>query len=382
MVKVIKIMKICHITSVHSRNDVRIFQRECTSLAKDPENEVIFICCDGKDREEKSNVKIISYSNIELTKKERLKLLFFNQRFIDYLQALHADFYQFHDFELSEIGRKLARRGNKVIFDSHENWIGNVAHLFSKKRNSILNKLVRKFIDSYYKFTLKRFSAVFTVSPNMVDDLKKYTRNVYFVPNYPSVKGIQNRVIDNLSNNEFVFQGTVYDISNQETIVKALQRLKNNSTYKIIGKISESLKSNVEKLDQKKRVNILGWISPEELNVQMSNSIAGMVILDYSVVCCYEEGQLGSNKIFEYMKIGLPVICTDFKLWKELIIDKYCCGIAIPPQNVEKMKDAMEYIISNKEEAVEMGKRGQEAIIKEFNWELYEDEFVNRYKIL
>lgn len=373
-------MKICHITSVHPRNDVRIFLRECVSLAKDPGNEVILVCCDGKSNEEKSNVKIVSYSDKELTKKERLKLLFLNKKLINYLRALNADIYQFHDFELIEVGRKLAQKGNKVIFDSHENWQGNVAYLFSKKRNSVLNKLVRSFIDVYYKYTLKRFSAVFSVSPNMVNDLKKYTEKVYFVPNYPSTKGIQARNNYNSIDNEFVYQGTVYSISNQEVITKALQNIKNNVTYKIIGKISDTLKNNIEKIDKKKLVDIFGWISPEELNLQMSRSIAGIVVLDYSVVCCYEEGQLGSNKIFEYMKIGLPVICTDFKLWKDLIIDKYHCGIAIPPQNIDKMTEAIEYIVSNREEAFEMGKRGQDAILKEFNWERYEDEFVNRYK--
>lgn len=374
-------MKICHITSAHPRNDVRIFLRECTSLAKDFENEVILVCCDGKKEEEKSKVKIISYSNIELSKKERAKLLVFNGKFIDYLIKIDADIYQFHDIELIEIGRKLAKKGKKVIFDSHENWQDNIAHMFSKKRGAILYKFVKQLIGFYYRNTLKKFVAIFSVSPNMVSDLKKYTEKVYLVPNYPSVNGIQIRTDYNSIKNEFIYQGTVYSISNQKIIVTALQQMKNSTHYKIIGKLSEDLKNDIRKLDIKKMVNIYGWISPEELNDHMFTSLAGLVVLDYSVVCCYEEGQLGSNKIFEYMKMGLPVICTDFKLWKELIIDKYNCGIAIPPQNVDKMKEAMEYIISHRDEAIQMGIRGQEAILKEFNWERYEKEFVNRYKI-
>ena len=42
----------------------------------------------------------------------------------------------------------------------------------------------------------------------------------------------------------------------------------------------------------------------------------------------YKKGTLGNNKIFEYMYYGLPIICTDFDLWKE-IIDKYKCGIYV-----------------------------------------------------
>ena len=33
-------MKICHVTSAHKSNDIRIFKKECVSLAKEEENEV------------------------------------------------------------------------------------------------------------------------------------------------------------------------------------------------------------------------------------------------------------------------------------------------------------------------------------------------------
>lgn len=371
-------MKICHITSAHKRYDARIFLRECVSLAKVPDNEVILVCCDGKPEELKEGIRIISYSSEKMPKKARFKLLYNNRSFIDYLLQLDADVYQFHDFELIEVGRKLARKSRNVIFDSHENWPGYVAELIAKPY-SWLYGIVVKLIGCYYKRILNNFKAIFSVSPNMVDELQKFTSTpVYMVPNYPFANGmVPSQHLD--KKNIFVYQGTVYSISNQITVAKAIQNI-NDASYNIIGTISEQLKYNVQQTDINGKVEFTGWITPEELDNRMSECLAGIVVLDYAPACCGKEGQLGSNKIFEYMKMGLPVICTDFDLWQSMIIDKYQCGISIPPQNVEKMEEAMKYMISHKNEAFEMGRRGQRAIQEEFCWELYEREFVDRYE--
>ena len=50
-------MKICHVTSAHNSSDVRIFEKECTSLAKLPEN-VVYLISPGSSYI-KNNVKII-----------------------------------------------------------------------------------------------------------------------------------------------------------------------------------------------------------------------------------------------------------------------------------------------------------------------------------
>ena len=78
-------MKICHITSAHTRNDGRIFKRECLAIAK-YSNEVILVCCDGKGNVSEDGVTITSYTNKKLSKLQRGKLLFFNKKFLKYLR--------------------------------------------------------------------------------------------------------------------------------------------------------------------------------------------------------------------------------------------------------------------------------------------------------
>lgn len=50
-------MKVCHITSGHSRYDARIFRKQCRTLAQNGIDTVL-VCCDGKGEEKKMAFKL------------------------------------------------------------------------------------------------------------------------------------------------------------------------------------------------------------------------------------------------------------------------------------------------------------------------------------
>jgi glycosyltransferase involved in cell wall biosynthesis len=68
------------------------------------------------------------------------------------------------------------------------------------------------------------------------------------------------------------------------------------------------------------------------------------------------------------MEAGLPVIASNFPLWRQ-IIEKYDCGILVDPLNPLEISDAMRWILDHPEEAIKMGARGREAVLREFNWD-------------
>jgi glycosyltransferase involved in cell wall biosynthesis len=69
------------------------------------------------------------------------------------------------------------------------------------------------------------------------------------------------------------------------------------------------------------------------------------------------------------MAIGLPVVTSNFKLYKD-IIEKYNCGICIDPLNPYDVAKAIEFIFKNPEKAKEMGKNGKNIIVKKYNWDI------------
>lgn len=370
--------KICIVSTCAGRYDIRVYVKEACTLAKHGYR-VELLCADGKTDEYINGVNIRSLTDHKLSKKERLKLLFCQSDFCKSILETEADIYQLHDLELFFLGLKLRRRSKKVIFDLYENWEGYVGEISWIPK--IFRKLVSKSLTLCYKLFLNKFNAVLTVSPNMLENLKQYADNVVLLPNYPIIDDRKD-TLDSERRDEFIYAGTVYSFSQQDLIVNSLELLPEHVKYNMVGRISDTYKERLEKLKGWSHVNFPGWITKEELDDMYRRSLAGIIVFDYSPVCCYEEGQMGSNKIFEYMQAGLPVICTDFKLWKELIIDKYKCGICVDPHDSNAIYLAMKYMLENKEEAIEMGKRGRKAVEEEFNWNVGEEDFIKLYRNL
>ena len=92
-------------------------------------------------------------------------------------------------------------------------------------------------------------------------------------------------------------------------------------------------------------------------------------------------GTLGNTKLFEFMEAKLPVICSNYLLWKE-IIDKYECGLYVDPNNVDEIRNAIEFIINNPEKAQKMGENGRQAVLNEFNWDTQEKVLIELYERL
>ena len=74
------------------------------------------------------------------------------------------------------------------------------------------------------------------------------------------------------------------------------------------------------------------------------------------------------NKIFEYMAAGIPVIGSNFQLWKE-IIENNDCGICVDPTKPKEIAKAIEFIQENPMKAKEMGKRGRKKVLDKYNWQ-------------
>ena len=73
------------------------------------------------------------------------------------------------------------------------------------------------------------------------------------------------------------------------------------------------------------------------------------------------------NKIFEYMAAGLPVIGSNFPLWKELI-EGNACGLCVNPTQPSEIAAAIHYLASHPEQALQMGANGKKMVQNTYNW--------------
>lgn len=372
-------IKVCHFSSVHSIDDMRIFAKECTSLATSDYDVTWIACGDIAFQDIKNGVKRIS---LIVPVKNRL------QRFLKRANAVYkkaievdADIYHFHDPELIPYALKLKYMGKKVIFDSHEDVPNDI------KNKTYLNPLVKNFLFGSYKIFeyvfIRKFDAVITVTPHIVDKLKKLNSNTYQITNYPLIdkKDEEKLVYNNEKFNipTLFFAGGVTELWMHENIIKALDKIDFEIKYIIAGNSTESYLNDLKKLSSWKKCEYLGVIPYSLVQDYYSKAHVGLALLKYPKDDKDRLGTLGNTKLFEIMLAGLPVICTDFILWKQ-IVEENRCGLCIQPDCTDAIAEAITQLFTNRDTSNKMGMKGNEMIKEKYNWYTQEVILINLYK--
>lgn len=365
-------LKIAHLTSVHADNDIRIFYKECTSLAEHG-YDVTEITLNGNPRTE-NGVKIISAL---FKPKSRLDRILKSAKLM-YKMAVDvdADIYHFHDPELLRVGLKLKRLGKIVIYDAHED---TPRQLLTKPYlNQFLRKIISFFYERHENYIAKRLDAVVTVTPHLVNRYKLINTNTVQISNYPLIDEIETEdlsQIQALKENSVCYIGGV---SEERGILQMMQGAQiSNTRLAVAGKWNPGLKEKMSTQNEWDNVNDVGFLNREELKSLKNKSIAGLVTL------LPRTNYISSFpiKMFEYMSAGIPVIASNFPLW-ESIIKEIDCGICIDPTDPQAISDAIIFLKENKDKALEMGKKGRTAIKDKLNWNVEKEKLFQLYESL
>lgn len=363
--------KICHMTSVHKRDDTRIFHKECKTLAKEG-YDVYLLVNDTESAEEIDGVKIITTNLFPKSRWER----FFKSHKKLFKKALEvdADIYHFHDPDLLFMGLKLKKKGKRVIFDSHENVREDI------KDKTYIPKMLRNLISRIYslieEYVLKRIDAVIGVDPEQMVLLKRIGHNATMVSNFPTLLESEDEKSNEKSG--ICFAGGIVPQWSHEMILNVLDKV--GVVYKMCGPVDADYLEKLERHPNWKNVEYLGRINHEEVLGFLKNSVIGMALLK-PMNNMGKDGTLGCNKIFEYMRAGIPLIATNFPLWKN-IIDEYECGICVDINSEEEVTKAIQYLIQNAGVAEKMGENGKKAFLEKYNWETQALSLKELYKRL
>lgn len=367
-------IKVCYFTS-KSASDVRVFEKECTSLVK-AGYEVYLVSPNAKE-EIKNGVHIIS---VPYEKGGLFNRLFTLPKLL-YKKALSLDanIYHFNDPASLPYGLKLKRKGKKVIFDSFED---HPTLIFEKKSLPyFFQYLISKVYSLYEYYNCKNFDGIITCYHWTQDRLSKACENSQLVFNFPILKEdvVHKEATLGIS---ICYAGLFSRMWYIENILTALIQI-DDIQFNLAGNPADRSYLNTLKNNAGwQKVNYLGQIEHREVydKVYSKSSIA-MALLDYIPLCKGNVGNLSNNKLFEYMKAGLPVICTDFILWKE-VVEKNNCGICVNPRNINEIADAIKYLSENPDIAKQMGENGRNVVLDKYNWQCEEKKLLDVYQSL
>lgn len=350
-------MKVCHMTSAHGEEDVRIFHKECVSLARAGYD--VYLVERGKSYD-KDGVHILGVGEISGS---RWKRMTGGARKV-YRRALEvdADIYHFHDPELLPYGLKLKRKGKKVIFDSHENTLESI--LEKQWIPSPVRKIIYKWFEREQRTVCGKCDAVITVTPSMVSFFREINKVSVQVSNFPI---LQDKTEEpDFQSKSIAFAGGISPQWEHHIILRVMEKIP-DCRYRLSGSGESGYLNLLRNMPAWDRVDYLGKIPHASVSHELARCSVGMALLKPSRNSDWHNGTIGNTKIFEEMMAGLPVICTDFKLWKEFV-DRYHCGICVNPENVDEVANAIEYLFVHPKEARRMGENGRRAVQEEFNW--------------
>lgn len=367
--------KVCHITSVHNRYDGRIFKKQCNALRKNGFN-VTLLVNDSLEDEIVEGINIVSTKN--QTKSRLHRFIYSGSLLLKKAIKIDADIYHLHDPDLLPIGNKLKKLGKKVIFDSHEDFPIDISE--KEWIPYILRKVISSIYMIYEKKSIRNYDAVITVSPHIVDRLKKINSNTFMITNYPIINK-NNQSFNSsyeLRDNTICFAGSVNKDWGHDIIIDAIEDIE-NIKYILVGPTIDSYISLLSRKKGWNKTAYRGIVNFSDVQEIYSNAKAGMAI--HYTKSLDGKGTLGNTKLFEFMEAGLPIICSDYPLWSE-IVKKYKCGISINPRNVNEVKKAIEYILDNPKKAKRMAENGKKAVELEYNWKTQEIVLLDIYNRL
>ena len=161
-------------------------------------------------------------------------------------------------------------------------------------------------------------------------------------------------------------------------MLKAMELLNGKVELWILGLFSpKELEKEIKQYLEKEYIKYLGFVPPFKMYSLMKSADIGLINF------WPEPNHILAlpSKIFEYMAAGLPIIVSDFPLWKE-IIQQNKCGLAINPLSPKEIANAVKYLIDNLLESKIMGQRGKKAILDKYNWEKETQQLIAIYKDL
>jgi glycosyltransferase involved in cell wall biosynthesis len=346
-------------TSVHAPDDARIFAKECRTLAAAGYD--VHLIAPKADDEVSHGVRIWGVraprSGHRLERMTSTVLQVYRRA-----RSIGAELYHFHDPELMPIATLLARSGRPVIYDAHEDLAA--AMLDKPWLPRRVRHPVARLAARIEPATASRLAAVVAATPAIAERFSGRGCEVVTVNNYPDLTDFEATGRPGVSKEPAVcYVGGITAIRGIDTMVDAIA--KTDARLLLAGPFDpRGLADGLRASPGWGQVVSFGPVRRPQVAEIFARAMAGVVV--FKPAANHLRAQ--PTKMFEYMSAGLPVIASNFPLWRN-IVEGNACGICVDPMSPAALADAIRWILANPEEAAEMGENGRRAVRTTYNWE-------------
>ncbi|MEP6914394.1 MAG: glycosyltransferase [Acidobacteriota bacterium] len=184
-----------------------------------------------------------------------------------------------------------------------------------------------------------------------------------------------------------LYHGSIVPARLPLAVLHAMTKLPEHVTLRLIGYDTIDSKGYVARLEQEAnrlnlgaRLEFMGTISRHADLLALSDTCeVGLALMPLETDDVNMRSMAGaSNKAFEYLACGLPILVSDRPDWREMFVDPgYARGC--DPEDAESIADALRWYLQNPARAREMGENGRQRVLSEWN---YEAQFAPVFRLI
>ena len=307
----------------------------------------------------------------------RYQRMLFSSRVV-YKAALStgSDLFHFHDSELIPVGLALRARGKRVIYDVHESLAKSILskpYLPAGIRRPIaMGAQAAEFVMA------RAATAIIAATPAIARQFPP--GKTITIQNFPILGELAAPTRRPYQDRPPValFSGGITRHRGVIEMVEAIGETSHNARLSLVGSFGRAdTEAEARSISGWERVDFHGWQPRSALPDLMGEARVGLVLFHPEP----NHVEAMPNKLFEYMSAGLPVIASDFPLWRS-IVDDAGCGLLVDPQDPRAIAEAIDWMLEHPEEAEEMGHRGRKAVESRYNWEAESKKLIALYQRL
>lgn len=364
--------RVAHLTTVHEPLDPRIFHKQLRSLHDAGFDAYLLAphstseCIDG-----------ISIHALPQPRHRAHRLALQPQVFRA-ARALDAALYQIHDPELLPLGAVLkVVTDAPVVYDMHENY---------RSKGPILGRVLRalerwafRWVDHVllaeesYRSIVEGRSVAHTHIPN-------YFRPIEDGATVPSIDDES----PSMTPTRLLYTGTISASRGLRTMVRVAARIRQADrpeTLTLVGVCHHAgqrawAERRIQSARLDGRVERVGWdryVPPSTMPPHYRSADMGLVLCEPHPN--YKESF--PTKFYEYLHYGLPILCSDFPLWRRFI-EKHECGAVVPPGDPGAVLDVLDAWQAHPERYRQCA-RNARAAAPTYRWASVEDRLVSVY---
>jgi glycosyltransferase involved in cell wall biosynthesis len=270
------------------------------------------------------------------------------------------------------ISAKWRLKPKKLIYDSHEVQTSRTGY------NSPIHGKLEAFL-------IKKIDEMIVENNTRA----KYNEDLYgFYPhvvhNYPFKQQTSNNeekvdlheILDIPKDEKILlYQGGIQTGRGLDKLIKAVPHFKEGTLVLIgEGKIKKELQNMVKEMNLEEKVKFHPKVPVGDLPKYTRNGYLGFQVLNN---VCFNHYSASSNKLFEYMMAGVPVVACSFPEIQR-VVEGDGTGVSVDSHDPISIADGVNWLLEHQEQYEEMKEKSVKAS-KKYNWDKEKNIFLNLY---